>query len=281
MGLTAEQIETAARRAPDGTLAAAFLDEPARSRVLALHLYAGELEHAARAAQDPNLARIRVQWWRDAVAEVAAGDSARSHPLLAALGDLMQARPVAPGLLDDMAVAAMDALDPRPFATVAALDSWGDLGAGRLLRACLFAAGAPAPLDARLSAACAAAGQAWALQGLMRDFAHWSARRALWAPDEWMGNTDCETVFAGAEPARVRPLMAMAARTVEHRLRAARAAMSGVRAGPAFAAIAFASLARPWARRAAARSDPWRDTAGLSLLSRQIRLVMTVARGRF
>ena len=84
----------------------ATMAAPLALRRLLLPLYAFNLE-VARApwvTREPLIAEIRLQWWRDALGEIAAGEGARRHevttPLAAvldaegamALGDLVEAR---------------------------------------------------------------------------------------------------------------------------------------------------------------------------------------------
>ena len=57
---------------PDLFHAALFAPEPARERWMVLHAFDIELSRAAARAAEPLIARMRLQWWRDVVAGVAA-----------------------------------------------------------------------------------------------------------------------------------------------------------------------------------------------------------------
>ena len=62
----------------DRFLAALFAPEPQRRGLLALLAFDHELSRTRNVTREPMLARIRLEWWREAVAEAAgAGQAAR------------------------------------------------------------------------------------------------------------------------------------------------------------------------------------------------------------
>ena len=61
----------------DRFLAALFAPEPARRDLLALLAFDHELARTRSGTREPMLARIRLEWWREAVAE-AAGAKGRA-----------------------------------------------------------------------------------------------------------------------------------------------------------------------------------------------------------
>ena len=74
-----------ARRAdPDRYLCALFAPEPRREPLLALVLLHGELARVPARVTNPMAGLIRYQWWRDAVAEAAAGRP-REQPVVEGL----------------------------------------------------------------------------------------------------------------------------------------------------------------------------------------------------
>lgn len=79
------------RRDPDRFLCALFAPPERREALLALVAYNHELARAREAARTPMLALMRLQWWRDAVEEAAAGKPPRRHevaePLARAIKD--------------------------------------------------------------------------------------------------------------------------------------------------------------------------------------------------
>jgi phytoene/squalene synthetase len=60
----------------DRFLAALFAPEPARTGLLALLAFDHELARTRTVTREPMLARIRLEWWREAVAEAAGSGSA-------------------------------------------------------------------------------------------------------------------------------------------------------------------------------------------------------------
>lgn len=71
----------------------ATMAAPVRLRPLLLPLYAFNVE-VARApwvTQEPLIARMRLQWWRDALAEIAAGATPRRHEVVTPLARFLDA----------------------------------------------------------------------------------------------------------------------------------------------------------------------------------------------
>ncbi len=68
---------------PDLFHAALFAPEPARERLMVLHAFDIELSRAAARGAEPLIAQMRLQWWRDVVAGIGAGEAARQHEVAA------------------------------------------------------------------------------------------------------------------------------------------------------------------------------------------------------
>jgi len=66
-------------------LGALFAPEPARSDLLALLAFDHELGRTQQVTREPMLARIRLEWWREAVKETAGADRPRAQPIVEAL----------------------------------------------------------------------------------------------------------------------------------------------------------------------------------------------------
>jgi len=56
-----------------------------RERLAALFALQAELRRVPHLVSEPQLGEIRLQWWREAVANVAAGGGGRGHPVVGAL----------------------------------------------------------------------------------------------------------------------------------------------------------------------------------------------------
>ena len=143
-------------------LATRFLAPPLRDKVIALYALHHEIRRVPAAVSEPPLGEIRLQWWREAVAEIAAGERRRAHPVVEYA---LETRCIAEG----PARAAIDgAIDARAhllygdvFSSVDGLFDWLEVSEGWLAiaRASLAPdrASRPDDLFARAEAAFAAA----------------------------------------------------------------------------------------------------------------------------
>lgn len=116
-------------RDEDRWLSARYAPRPARGRLLALYALASEIELAPARVSEAPLGEIRLQWWRDALAEIAAGAPARAHPVVGALA--------AAGLSADSRAAIEAAIDararllyPGAFSSAADFAAWCDAAEG-------------------------------------------------------------------------------------------------------------------------------------------------------
>jgi len=76
----------------DRFLAALFAPEPQRRALLALLAFDHELARTRSVAREPMLARIRLQWWRDAVEEAAGDGKPRAQPIVESLSETVRRR---------------------------------------------------------------------------------------------------------------------------------------------------------------------------------------------
>lgn len=125
---------------PDRFLAAMAAPLAARERLFPLYAFNLEVARAPWVTQEPLIAEMRLQWWRDAVAEVAAGRPARAHEVMEPLAGVI--RGGVPGeLLDAIVAARRWDIYREGFADESAL--WAHLEAtgGNLMRASVLALG--------------------------------------------------------------------------------------------------------------------------------------------
>src|SRR5438128_2025995 len=71
----------------DRFLGALFAPEPARRDLLALLAFDYELARTRSVTREPLLARIRLQWWREAAAEAAGRGKPRAQPTVESLSE--------------------------------------------------------------------------------------------------------------------------------------------------------------------------------------------------
>ncbi len=148
---------------PDLFHAALFAPEPARERLMVLYAFDIELSRAAARAAEPLIARMRLQWWRDLVAGIAAGEAAPKHEMAEPLHRLLSAHALPAGdlglLVDAREMELHGPMDEHRFG------EWldGRFGALTRLAAHLLVGGNPAARRAA-SAVGDAMGVAFALR---------------------------------------------------------------------------------------------------------------------
>lgn len=74
----------------DRFLGALFAPEPSRSGLLAILAFNHELARTRSVTREPMLARIRLEWWREAVAEAAGAGKPRAQPIVEALSETVR-----------------------------------------------------------------------------------------------------------------------------------------------------------------------------------------------
>ncbi|MBX3429209.1 MAG: squalene/phytoene synthase family protein [Hyphomonadaceae bacterium] len=167
-----ETLDTLIQRVDeDRWLAARFSPAHVRERLLAIYAVNYEIARTAETVREGPLGAIRLQWWREALAEIAEGAPPRAHPALAALRRTTNSRTAAD--LQDIVNARAADFESQPFAAWCDVDRYLDGTAGVLLRVSAEQTEAqPAPSPAFLKAA----GRAWGYTGLLRAAAFWRAR---------------------------------------------------------------------------------------------------------
>jgi phytoene synthase len=160
-------LEQVRRFDRDRYLAALFAGAAARADLLALYAFNLELAKIREVVREPMMGLIRLQWWRDCIAEIYAGTVRRhqvAQPLAAAV-----ARHGLPRESFDRLIDAREAdMDVAPTANLAALGAYAESTGGVLLElAARMVAGDPV-IAAPVQSAVRNLGAAWALIGLMR-----------------------------------------------------------------------------------------------------------------
>ena len=80
----------------DRFLGALFAPEPARTDLLALLAFNHELARTRSVTREPMLARIRLEWWREAVGEAARVGKPRAQHIVESLSETMRRRRLRP-----------------------------------------------------------------------------------------------------------------------------------------------------------------------------------------
>lgn len=138
-----------------------------REDLFALYAFNYELAKVRESVREPMMGRIRLQWWRDTLAEIAAGQPPRRHEVAEPLARVIRTHNLSQSMLARMIDAREQDLRSDPPTTFTQLEDYVDATGGGLN--CL-ALQALAVKDNRDAAATAARdiGVAYALAGVLR-----------------------------------------------------------------------------------------------------------------
>ena len=158
------------------------LAAPQRTAADLAVLYAFNLELAMvrDSVSEPMLGRIRLQWWREAIAELFTG-RLRRHAVLASLAALHARNPLGRGWFDRMIDARESELDDAIPADLAALESYADATSGDLLRLAAEAVGLD-PASGDVAALIRHVGIGYGLTGIARAALHLAGQRRTMLP---------------------------------------------------------------------------------------------------
>ena len=90
---------------PDRFLSAMAAPPDLRAHLFVLYALNLEIAKAPFVTQEPMIAEMRLQFWRDVVADAVAGKAVRAHEVAAPLAELIQARDLPVEMLDEMIAA--------------------------------------------------------------------------------------------------------------------------------------------------------------------------------
>lgn len=87
---------------------------PARRVLFPIYAFAIEVARAPYVTQEPLIAEMRLQWWRDALDEIKAQGTVRRHEVVTPMAEVVT--PEAARLLDDVVAARRGDIDRTPMA---------------------------------------------------------------------------------------------------------------------------------------------------------------------
>ena len=255
-----------------------FAPEPARSRLLALYAVKLEVSKVRETVSEPLLGQIRLQWWRDALAEFGRG-IVRAHPVAEALSDALRENRVRPALLERLLVARETDLDDSSPPTLAAMEEYAAGTSGGLQQAALDVLGLAG--DA-VDQSAAEIGTAWALTGLLRAVPFQARRRRLFLPADLLARegVELDPVFEGRPGPGLREVAREIDRRAGEHLTAARRRLDAPRAAlPALLQAVFADIHRR--RLAKAGFDVFAPELSQPIPFDALRLTFAAWRGRY
>jgi phytoene synthase len=180
------------QRDPDRYLTALFALDERRDGLFALSAFNFEVAKTRESVTEPMLGQIRLQWWRDAVDEIYAGNKpVRRHETALALADAVRRYELTRYHIDRIIDAREFDLTDDPPRTLAVLERYCEDTAARLLWLALEV------LGVRDSAAAVEAGRevgiAWALTGLIRAIPFHARDKRLYIPVDLAAEADLHT----------------------------------------------------------------------------------------
>ena len=170
------------RHDPDRFLTALFAPAERREDLFALYAFNIEVARTREMVSEALLGRMRLQWWRESIAGIYAGDQ-RGHEVARALAQAVARAGLSRGHFDRLIDAREADLDDDPPASLDALVAYAEGTSSSLVALALEA------LGARGEAATVVArdvGIAWALTGLLRAVPFHAQRRRLYLPRDLM-----------------------------------------------------------------------------------------------
>ncbi len=167
----------------DRYLTALFAPAARRADLLALYAFNVEVAGIRELIREPMMGRVRLQWWRDAIAEIYAG-SERRHQVVGALAAAVRRRGLTRHHFDRLLDAREQDMSADAPADLPALVAYADATAGSLGLLAVEILGAPG-MPPRASPDVAAAAGAWtahALAGLLRAVPYHARRHRIYLP---------------------------------------------------------------------------------------------------
>ncbi len=132
--------EIVQRGDPDRFLAAMAAPPAARAALFPIYAFNVEVSRAPWLTEEPMIAEMRLQWWRDALEEVAGGGPVRRHEVAEPLAKVLD--PDGARLLDALIVARRWDIYKDPFEDATAFAEYIDATAGGLMWTAARALGA-------------------------------------------------------------------------------------------------------------------------------------------
>jgi NADH dehydrogenase [ubiquinone] 1 alpha subcomplex assembly factor 6 len=270
-------LSSLARTVRDGDydrfLTTLFAPPAKREPLFALIALNLEIARIRDAVREPMLGQIRLQWWREALAEAAAGKP-RRHDVLEGLSGAA----VPPALIEEMLDARDAELAPEPPATMADFRAYASGTSGALSEAIAAILGADEPTRATARRV----GTAFGLIGILRATRYLGQRGRVLLPSHALD--EAGTSVAALKELRSESGLARAAEriaaTAKEDLDEARADRLSVKR--ARAAMLLAPLADAYlARLTIERYDLLNGDLSLTPLRKQLAVGWAAARGTF
>jgi NADH dehydrogenase [ubiquinone] 1 alpha subcomplex assembly factor 6 len=259
----------------DRYLSSLFAPAALRTQLNVLYAFNHEVAKTAETVSQPIAGQIRLQWWRDRIAELYRG-VAVEHPVVEGLSGVISARNLPRDLFDELIDAREHDLEEAPFATIEEFEAYTDATSGHVMRLAARILGAGDILDARARDL----GIAYAIAGLCRALPYHATRRRLMLPADRLiaSGVSLEDVFAGRGGDRLRPLFHDMAQRARDHLAASRGPRVARSVLPALLPAALAPLYLRVLTRPG--FDVFRDSSEVGVHRRQLAMLGAMIRQR-
>lgn len=116
---------------PDRFASAMAAPVAVRARLFPIYAFNVEVARAPWVTEEPMIAEMRLQWWRDALDEIASGGPVRRHEVVSPLAEVL--RPEQARMLDGLVAERRWDIQRAPFEDRAEFDGYIDATAGHLM----------------------------------------------------------------------------------------------------------------------------------------------------
>jgi len=192
----------------DRYLTALFAARQARADLIALYAFNLEVAKTREMVREPMMGLMRLQWWRDSLAEIYAGNE-RRHQVVQPLAAAIRRHDLGRTLFDRLIDAREGDMGETPPAGLPALVAYVDATAGGLG---LLAAQTLGGASEQVAPAVRAVWIAWALAGLLRAVPFHARHRRVHLPQDLLAHhgLDVHEILEQRRP----PALADVVRTV-------------------------------------------------------------------
>jgi phytoene synthase len=214
LSICADQVR---RQDRDRYLTALFAPAERREDLFALYAFNLEVAKTAEVVSETMVGRIRLQWWREAIAGIYEGRP-RAHAVVAPLAQAVERHGLPRAPFDRLIDAREADLDGEPPADLKALEPYAEGTAASLFALAFGVLGSSAERGAVAQAA-QHLGIAWALAGLVRAVPFHARQKRTYLPADLMAETglDLAELFElKTSPELARVIEAIAARAGGH-----------------------------------------------------------------
>jgi phytoene synthase len=158
---------------------ALFAPAARRDALFTLYAFNYEIARVRESVREPMMGLMRLQWWRDALDEIYAGQSPRRHETVEPLAAAIAAHRLSQAHFTALIDARARDMEETPPESLAALEAYAAGSSSRLLLLALEILGVD---DAAAQAAAGAVGTAYALSGLLVAAPFHARLRRLYLP---------------------------------------------------------------------------------------------------